>query len=155
MASSSSMTPKHHHALATAVRPLQEKNIKQLTITIESFTIPFLEESSDLLNRATRVVMPKEVKRDICKPSAIGKELNGNFVKERIQSSKYSISSPIKKHKLLTWKSTGKTLQVATKDTCKMIELKEDRSIFLQMMLICKARPEIDIRKLSGGMSSQ
>ena len=53
------MTPKHHHALATAVKLLQEKNIKQLTITIESFMIPFLEETSDLLNRATKVVMPK------------------------------------------------------------------------------------------------
>ena len=34
MAVSLSMTPKHHHALATAVRLLQEKNIEQLIITI-------------------------------------------------------------------------------------------------------------------------
>ena len=54
--------------------------------------------------------MPKEEKRDMLKQSAIGKELYGKFVKERIQLSKYSIWSPIKKRKLLTWKSTGKTL---------------------------------------------
>ena len=48
MASSSSMTSKHHHALATGVRLLQEKNIAQLTIAIWGFKNPFLEESSDL-----------------------------------------------------------------------------------------------------------
>ena len=84
------MTPKHHHTLATAVRLLQEENIEQLTTTIGGFTNPFLEERFDLLNLATKVVMPKEVKREISKPSDIGKELYGNFVKERIQSSKYS-----------------------------------------------------------------
>ena len=41
MASSSSMTPKHHHALATAVKLLKEKNIAQLTIAIGGFTNPF------------------------------------------------------------------------------------------------------------------
>lgn len=34
MAGSSSMTPTHHHTLATIVTQLQEKNIEQLTITI-------------------------------------------------------------------------------------------------------------------------
>ena len=97
MAGSSSTTPKHHHTLATAVRLLQEKNIELLTITIRGFTNPFLEESSDLFKLVTKVVMLKEVKRDMCQQSAIGKELYGKFVKERIHSCKYSIWSPIKK----------------------------------------------------------
>ena len=117
MAGSSSTTPKHHHTLATAVRLLQEKNIEQLTITIRGFTNPFLEESSDLFNLVTKVVMPKEVKRDMCQKSAIGKELYGKFVKERIQSYRYSIWSPIKKRKLLTWKSTGRLCEWSPKTT--------------------------------------
>ena len=47
MVVSSSMTPKHHHTLATAVRLLQEKNIEQLTITIRGCTNPFLEDILD------------------------------------------------------------------------------------------------------------
>ena len=97
MAGSSSTTPKHHHTLANAVRLLQEKNIEQLKITIRGFTNPFLKESSDIFNLVTKVVMPKEVKRDMCQQSAIGKELYAKFVKERIQSCKYSIWSPLKK----------------------------------------------------------
>ena len=153
MAVSSSTTPKHHHTLATAVRLLQEKNIEQLTITIRGFTNPFLEESSDLFNLATKVVMSKEVKRDMCQQSAIGKELYGNFLKERIPSSKYSIWSPITKRKLFAWESTGKTLRVVSKD--KLVELKEDCSLFAWMMMVCKARAEVGIKEAVGRMSFQ
>ena len=83
-----------------------------------------------------------------CQQSAIGKELYGKFVKERIQSCKYSIWSPIKKNARLTWKSTGKTLRVVAKDN--MIELQEDRAYFVRMMMVCKARPEIDIKEAVG-----
>lgn len=92
--------------------------------------------------------MPEEVKRDTCQQSAIRKELCGNSVKERIQSSKYSIWSPIKKRKLLLWKSTGKNLRVVAKDL--MVELNEDCSLFARMMMVCKARPEIDIKETVG-----
>ena len=54
----------------------------------------------------------------------------------------------MKKRKLLTWKTTGKTLRVAAKD--KVIELKEDRSLFARMMVVCKYRPEIDINEAVG-----
>ena len=54
----------------------------------------------------------------------------------------------VKKHKLLTWKTTGKTVRVATKD--KIIELKEDQCLFTRMMVICKSCPEIDIKEAVG-----
>jgi len=54
----------------------------------------------------------------------------------------------VKKRKLLTWKTTGKAVRVATKD--KIIELKEDRCLFARMMVICKSRPEIGIKEAVG-----
>ena len=66
----------------------------------------------------------------------------------RIQTAEKSIWDVVKKRKLLTWKTTGKTVRVATKD--KIIELKEDRCLFVQMMVICKYRPEIDIKEAVG-----
>lgn len=47
----------------------------------------------------------------------------------------------VKKHKLLTWKTT-------TKD--KIIKIKEDRCLFARMMVICKSRPEIDFKEAVG-----
>lgn len=149
MGGTSSKTLTHHHTLSTALRLRQEKGIEQLVASIESFTNPFLEEGCDLFNLLTKVVMLEEVKRDMCQQSAIGNELLGNFVKKRIQSSKNSIWSSMKKCTLLlTWKSMGKILRVTTKD--KIVELKEDHSLFARMMMVCKARPEIDIKEAVG-----
>jgi len=148
MTGTSSKTQTHHHNLSTAVRLRQEKNIDRLVNGILRFTNPFTEESADLYNLVTKVVTPENVKKDLSEQSTIGKELFNNFVKERIQSAEHSIWSPMKKRKLLTWKSTGKTLRVATQD--KVIELKEDRSLFARMMVVCKSRPEIDIKEAVG-----
>lgn len=147
-AGTSSKTQTHHHNLAIAVRLRQEKNINRLVNSILGFTNPFTEESADLYNLVTKVVTPENVKKDLSEQSTVGKKHFNTFVKERIQSAKHSIWSPMKKRKLLTWKPTGKTLRVATQD--KVIELKEDCSLFACMMVVCKSRPEIDIKEAVG-----
>ena len=130
----------------------QEKNNDRLVSSIQSFTNPFSEERFDLYNLLTKVAMPEKVKEDLGKQGAIGKELFSNFIKEWIQSAERSIWSSMKKRKLLTWKTTGKTLRVAGED--KVFELKEDRSLFAWMMVVCKSRPEIEVKRLLGCMSS-
>jgi len=92
--------------------------------------------------------MPKKVKKGLCNQSVIGNKLCGTFVKAPIKTAKKSIWDVVKKRKLLMWKITGKTVRVATKD--KIIELKEDRCLFTWMMVICKSRPEIDIKEAVG-----
>lgn len=135
MAGTSSKTQTSHHNLATAVRLHEERNIQQRTASIQRFTNLFTVEGPDLFNLVTKVHTPKKVKKDLCDQSVIGNKLFGTFVKEWIQTAKKSIWDVVKKRKLLTWKTTGKTVRVATKD--KIIELKEDRCLFAQMMVIC------------------
>lgn len=148
MTGASYTSSMRHHNFTTAVRSRQEKNIEQLASCIMRFTNPFLEESNDLFNLVTKVVLPENVKEDLSKQSSIGSELFDKFVKDRIQTNKFSIWSPLKKRKLLTWKSTGKTVRVKADN--KVIELKEDRSLFARMMMVCKSRPEINIKEAIG-----
>ena len=148
MAGTSSKTQTSHHNLTTVVRLREERNVQQLTASIQRFTNPFTVEGPDLFNLVTKVRMPEKVKKDLCDQSVIGNKLFGTFVKERIQTAEKSIWDVVKKRKLLTWKTTGKTVRVATKD--KIIELKEDRCLFARMMVICKSRPEIDIKEAVG-----
>ena len=89
--------------------------------------------------------MAEIVKKDLCDQSVIGNKLFPPFVKKRIQTAEKSIWDVVKKCKLLTWKTTGKTVRMATKD--KIIELKEDRCLFAGMMAICTSRPEKDIKE--------
>ena len=53
----------------------------------------------------------------------------------------------MKKQKRQTWKSMAKKVKVPC--TGETVELQEDRNLFARMMVICKSRPESDIRKLS------
>ena len=128
MAGTSSNTQTSHHNLTTPVRLCEERNVQQLTASIQCFTNPFTVEDPDLFNLVTKVRMPEKVKKDLCDQSIIGNKLLETFVKERIQTAENSIWDVVKKRKLLTWKTTGKTVRVATKD--KIIKLKEDRCLF-------------------------
>lgn len=56
--------------------------------------------------------------------------------------------STMKKRKLLTWKDSAKVLKVPCKD--KVVELQEDRSLFARLMVVCKSRPEVDVKKAIG-----
>ena len=64
----------------------------------------------------------------------IGQTLYTTFFKERIQSGKTNLWPPMKKRKLLTWKSDAKMVKVMTKE--KEVELREDRSLFARMMMV-------------------
>ena len=121
-------TRHHNHMPAVLSR---EDNIKALIETIETFTNPFADESSDLFNLVTKVVLPDNIKTDLCSQAAIGQALFDAFVKERIQSEKVNIWSTMKKRKLTTWKTNAKKMKVSTKEA--VVELQEDRSLFAQV----------------------
>ena len=57
------------------------------------------QECADLFNLVTKVVLLEEVKDDLCSQSAIGFKLFTVFVKERIQTGKENLWSPITNEK--------------------------------------------------------
>ena len=138
----------HHHTLSASVISREEKNIEKLVATMENFTNPFIEQSNDLFNLVTKVVMPSKVKEDLLEQSEIGQKLFETFVKDRIQTGQINLWSPMKKRKLQTWKTTGKKIKVSSAG--QIVELQEDRNLFARMMVICKSRPEIDIQEAVG-----
>ena len=110
----------------------------------------FSDAHTDLFNLVTKVVIPETEKKDFCEQSEIGRRLFDCFAKERVQCGKVNLWSPLKKRKLLTRK-TGqciKMVKVPAADT--IVELQEDRSLFACMMMVCKTRPEIDIKETVG-----
>jgi len=53
--------------------------------------------------------------------------------------------STIKKQKLQTWKTSGKVIKVKAAD--KILELKEDMSLFAHLKMVCKSQLERDIKE--------
>ena len=127
-----------HHNLTAAVVSREEKNITKLSNTIRAFTDPFSQDDADLFN-----LVREKVKDDLCNQSAIGLKLFTVFVNEQIQTGKENLWSPMKKQKLLTWKTTGKKTKVTVDN--KVVELQEDRCLFARMMMVCNSRTEINI----------
>ena len=70
MAGVASKIQTRHHNHTPAVLSREDKNIKALMETIETFTNPFADESSDLFNLVTKVVLPDNIKADLCKLSS-------------------------------------------------------------------------------------
>jgi hypothetical protein len=136
---------KEHHNLSSTVLEREERHIKKLKETIERFTNPFTEPSSDLFNLVTKVVVSDKIKDDLCSQSETGRKLAQTFVDERIKSNKVNLWAKMKKTKLLTWRSNGKKVKVPLKD--KVIELTEDRNLFARLMMVAKSRREIDIKE--------
>ena len=143
---------KQHHNLTAAVLSREEKTVEKLLATINGFTDPFLKPGTELFNLVTKVVMPENIKEDMCYQIEIGRNLLHTFVEERIKSEKVNLWSPLKRRKLQAWKSTEKVVKVSTKE--KVVELQEYRFLFACMMMVCKSRPEIVIKRLLATMSS-
>ena len=132
--------------LTTTKIPLRNGNVLHVSELDTAFNIIAKESSqdgADLFNLVTKVVLLEEVEHDLCNESAIGFKLFTVFKKEGIQTGKENLWSPIKKQKLLTWKTTRKKFKVTVDN--KVVELQEDSCPFARMMMVCKSRPEINI----------
>ena len=148
MAGVASKSHTRHHSDTLAVLSREDKNVQMLTETIEKFSNPFTEEDQDLFKIITKVAMPDDIKEDICDQPIIGQRLFDTFVTERIKTGKINIWSTIKKRKLGTWKTNAKKITISTKG--KLVGLREDRSLFARLLVVCRTRPEIDLKETIG-----
>ena len=76
MAGVSTKLQDQHHNLTAAVLSREETDIRKLTTTIASFTNPFTQSEDCLFNTVSGVVMPEEIKLDLCAQRTEGDKLN-------------------------------------------------------------------------------
>lgn len=136
-----------HHEDNESVLLRQNNNVLTLIKTIKEFCNPLRDESSQLFNIVTNKIMPSEVQNDVCNRNVLGQDKYEQFVKERINSNSLNLWAPMKKMSLKMCKSaSGKPVSIKLKN--KIVELKEDRSLFLR--IVGRSRPEINLKKTVG-----
>ena len=86
----------HHLTLTASVLCHEEKNIEKLSNIMESFTNPFTEESKNLFNLVTKVLVPEKGQEDLVGESNIGQKLFAKFLRVRIQSGRINLWSTMK-----------------------------------------------------------
>ena len=97
--------PRRNDNLPTSVVAM-DKNVPKLAETIKNFTNPYTS-TTDLYNTVTKVVVPENIKSNLGQQSKIGRVIFSFFEDERIKSGKQNLWAPMKRRKLLTWKSSG------------------------------------------------
>ena len=144
---SSNTSKQHHHENTNAKTKLQQKNVADLTKTINTFTNPFTDECDQLINMVTKAIMPDKIQHDVCQRNQIGEERCSKFIEERILTSNINLWAPMKKLKLQMWSSSGMKTQI--KSDGIILELKEDRALFARLLVVSKTR-DIDLKKTIG-----
>ena len=137
-----------HRDHNTKVLNREEKNILKLKSTISNYTNPLTQKGDELFNLVAQVVVPDDVKCDLCTEISEGRKLYETFITERIEKGSTNLWAKMKKRKLLTWKSTGQKAKVKLNNA--IVELQEDRSLFARMMMVCQTRPEINLQEAIG-----
>ena len=146
-------TPGQHISVFAAIEAREEKIVQQLTATTENFTNSFLVSSdstpyTDLNILVTKLVMSEETKNDMPQQSEIGRKLFHTFVDDRRRKSGKVHNEEAKTSDLENKWQGLKVIKVKAADN--ILELKEDKSLFARLMMVCKSRPEVEIQETVG-----
>lgn len=103
---------------------------------------------TDLNILLTKLVMSEETKNDMPQQSEIGRKLFHTFVDDRRRKSGKVHNEETKTSDLENKWQGLKVIKVKAADN--ILELKEDKSLFARLMMVCKSRPEVDIQEIVG-----
>ena len=112
-----------HHEQTKGVQDKFVKDVRSLVITIEEMGNPFMEESGDLLNLNSKVVMPEKLVKAMQSMYATGVTKYDTFIEERFKSGYKSLSETIPRNSLPVFSKPGVD---KPKGACKLPGLKND-----------------------------
>ena len=98
-------------------------------------------DGEDMSNIITKVVMPAQIEKDVCKRDDIGQQEYARFVE-------VSVWARMKKVQLKMWESARKSVKHKVDD--QVMELKDDRSLFAHMLIVARSQAEINLKECSG-----
>ena len=78
--------------------------------------------------------------------SDIGEAMHQQFLDERQNGKDEGVFDPMKKRKLITFKTASKIITVNINN--KLVKLKEERNFTSKLLVIMRTRPDIDIAEL-------
>lgn len=129
--------------MSQAVIEQQTSNVEKFQKVISQFD-PFSQEDDELVSLIKRTVMPSDIKLDILRADKVGQRMYIQFVDSHL-AGPASIWNKMIKTNLLTWKSVNKNMPL--KLSSKVIELKQDRSLFARLMIVTWSRTDVNLEE--------
>ena len=134
---SSTANNVNHHEQSYGYQTSFLKDILSVIDSFEELGNPF-EEGKDLLAVDTRDVMSDGVVETVKNVLTIGQEQYNLYVESRLKQRTTPISDPIPKNMLLLFNNSGQ--KAPSKDKSKVLQLKNDCSLFSQLYVACQNR---------------
>lgn len=107
---------------------------------------PFTQDTTDLLNFATGVVLPDDMADALITCTEKGREQMTTFVEKRVNTNTISFWDSVANLKVKTFQSTTKKLQIKAADE-KLITVKADRDLFGRLLIAANAR-QVNLREV-------
>ena len=129
----------HKEAAARRVKR-DEEDVKKMMGCFSSglMTDPFTHDSNELLNIATRVVLPEDVAQNLVRSTEKGRQQMNAFVEKRINSNPVGFWEPILNMKIKTFSSTNKKIRVKSSD--KLVTVNAERDSFSRLLIVSNTR---------------
>ena len=127
-----------HHEQSYSHRVAFQKDIQSVVDSFEELGNPFLEEGKDLLAVDTKDIMNNDVVEAVKNVEKIGQEKHSTYVECRLKRRTTPITEPITKNKLSLFNNSYENVQ--SKDKSKILQLKNDCSLFSRLYIACQNR---------------
>ena len=133
-----------HQELQPGQTQGSEKDVQQVVQTIQGYLNPFSTDNTDKLYcLSSGVPASEQVEHDLLHVSEIGEAAMDDFVKYRLVEKSVLFHDPIKRTKLKTF-ATAAVVKKVTSSNNKMLQLKAERNIFGQLVVLA-AQNDIDL----------
>jgi len=125
-------------------------NVSKLVGVIREHGDPFMNENVDdeVYNLLTKEVKNEKIFKDILDRDIIGQQMFEKFATDRLTEGKLSVWDKLPKRKLKTFMSANVTAEVISGE--KLVKVKEERGLLQRFIVICRSRPELDLKQCIG-----
>jgi hypothetical protein len=114
------------------------KDVQSVIDSFEELGNPYMEKGKDLLAVDTKDIMNNDVVEAVKNVDKIGQEQYSSYVECRLKRRTTSISEPNKKNQLPLFSNSVQKVQ--SKDKSKIVQLKNDCSLFSRLYIACQSR---------------
>ena len=130
---------REHHDFSNSLQSIFHKEVKSLLSALKDVGNPFDNDSNDLIDLETKIVVPETIAQNLYKLEYVGEKQFRDFFEQRAWKRSVPLSDTISKNELSLFK-TVRSYSASKKDE----QLNTAISLFPRLFIACQT-PESDL----------
>ena len=127
---------REHHDFSDCVQSIFHKEVKSLLSALEDVGNPFDDDSNDIFDLETKIVVPETIGQNLYKLENVEEKQFRDFIEQRVWKRSVLLSDTISKNKLSLFKTVG-SYSASRKDE-QLITAKYNVSLFSRLFIACQ-----------------